>query len=560
MNLYEDEKWTKEYFNGNLSSLTTEEIIGNVDAKREWIENRHQEKLFININSYDAFTRKSTLFLFGRRGTGKTALIKMMCYEIDEKILKTYKYYSLIDSEQAYSDLSVQVSLSPLSQLDLKDLTIQLKTKWLWIIETAAMQQILTNNYDKIGTNNDLKAINSYLLAQGLLVEDVDCRKYEVIDPIKRLVESIVGEFAKISDKYFQVGTAIFKLSQIYFCSDFTTARKSLYNYLKNEKSFCVVIVDSIEPYEANDKNFKALTSALMEAALSLDNNSDYGVVCKAAFPSEIEPHMATLNISKSEPRSIFIRWGYGNLVSLLAKRYLNLIKENINDAEYKELDDPYIARNFLYEYLPRTMKTKVLDEFDTIANIIRHTQKKPRQVIYLVNTILTIAKNNGFSFKSIDEGTINDGIHARLDVPVKSTTDMYSLIYPKCLDITNAVLVDKNNIMSMSELDSFLKSAHNIAGKSVFPYEIKRMLFEIGAIGTVRKRMNYKENKQIVEVLYEYQIKNMLPYNEQSVIAVHPMFYTRLHIKVSNTEFIYPVPGEEVETTILKELNITLI
>ena len=144
MNLYEDEKWTKEYFNGNLSSLTTEEIIGNVDAKREWIENRHQEKLFININSYDAFTRKSTLFLFGRRGTGKTALIKMMCYEIDEKILKTYKYYSLIDSEQAYSDLSVQVSLSPLSQLDLKDLTIQLKTKWLWIIETAAMQQILT--------------------------------------------------------------------------------------------------------------------------------------------------------------------------------------------------------------------------------------------------------------------------------------------------------------------------------------------------------------------------------------------------------------------------------
>ena len=242
--------------------------------------------------------------------------------------------------------------------------------------------------------------------------------------------------------------------------------------------------------------------------------------------------------------------------VELHAKK----IKENINDAEYKELDDPYIARNFLYEYLPRTMKTKVLDEFDTIANIIRHTQKKPRQVIYLVNTILTIAKNNGFSFKSIDEGTINDGIHARLDVPVKSTTDMYSLIYQKCLDITNAVLVDKNNIMSMSELDSFLKSAHNIAGKSVFPYEIKRMLFEIGAIGTVRKRMNYKENKQIVEVLYEYQIKNMLPYNEQSVIAVHPMFYTRLHIKVSNTEFIYPVPGEEVETTILKELNITLI
>ena len=554
------ENWTQEFFNGNYSTLKSEEILGNIDARDEWGSNKRPEEVFIHTKSYEAFLSTSALFLFGRRGTGKTALIRMLCHEIEESKIKNYQYCSLIDSETSYSSLSVQVQHGPYSELDYKDLTIELKDKWLWVIETNAMQTVIKKNKDKISENKNLQSILSYLETEKLSPLSKKSNRRSS-NPMKKLSELIAEEFSKITDPRIQVGSAIFNLTQRCFSSDFVSARECLYDFLENSKSTCLVVIDSIEPYPAGSTVFKALTASLIEVALELHSDFDkYGILCKAAFPSEMEPHFKPLNAGKADPKSVFIRWGYGNLVSMLAKRYLKLITETHDAKEYKKYDDPYQARDYLYQFMPRFMTTKVLTKFDTLANIIRHTQKKPRQILYLMNTILTLAKSKNIRYEQLDEETINAGIHARLDMPVRSVTDMYSHIYPDCLKIINSILVDKKNIMSMAELDKYLYSAQNVVDGRLANFEIKRLLFEVGVIGTIRKRSNFEDNKQILETLYEYQIKGILPYNESSVVAIHPMFYANLQTKVLLNEFLYPVPGEDVESAIIAEMGINLV
>ena len=554
------DEWTQEYFNGNYSNLKSDEILGNVDARDEWGSNKKPEEVFIHIKSYKSFIKKSTLFLYGRRGTGKTALIRMLCYEIEENKIKDYQYCSLIDSETSYSNLSVQIQLGPYIKLEFKDLIIELKNKWLWVIETSAMQTIIKKHHKLIDKNNDLKAIISFLESESISPLSKR-RKNDVLNPMKRLSEIIAEEFGKISDDKIQIGVALYKLTRRCFSSDYRTAQRSLYNFLIKNKETCLVIIDSIEPYSSDNVVFKALTASLIETSLDLHaENNNYGVLCKTAFPAEMEPHIKPLNPGKADPKSVFIRWGYADLVSMLAKRYLKLTTKTHNKKEYEKYEDPLKARQYLYQFMPSQMRTKVINDFDTLANIIRHTQKKPRQILYLMNTILTLAKSKNISFSELDEETISSGIHARLDMPVKSVTDMYSHIYPECLKIIYSILVDKENIMSMAELDQYLPSASNVVGGRLANYEVKRLLFEVGVLGTVRRKSNFEKNKQILESLFEYQVKGLLPYNERSRIAVHPMFYTNLQTKVSLNQFIYPVPGEETETEVLKELGINLL
>lgn len=550
----------QEYFSGKYTTLKSNEILGSVDARDEWTENKKPEEVFIHIKSYKAFIEKSTLFLFGRRGTGKTSIIRMLCYEIEENKLKDYHYCSLIDSEKAYSDLSIQIQFGPYLELEFKDLANELKDKWLWIIEVSAMQTIIKKDQISINENNDLMAIQSFLESENISPL-TKRRKKDVLNPMKKLSELIAIEFSKISNPKIQLGAAIYNLTSRCFTADYATACRALYNYLEQKAATCLVIIDSIEPYSSDSIVFKALTTSLIETSLDLySDNNKHSVICKVAFPSEMEPHIKPLNISKTDPKTVFIRWGYGNLVSMLAKRYLKLTTKTHDKNKYNKYDNPYEARKYLYQFMPEQMKTKVIDRFDTLSNIIRHTQKEPRQVLYLMNTILTLAKNNKISFERLDEKTISTGIHARLDMPVRSVTDMYSHIYPECLKIITSILVDKKNIMSMAELDKYLPSASNVVIGRLANYEVKRLLFEVGVIGTIKTKSNIEYNKQIIESLFEYQVKGILPYNESSQIVIHPMFYNSLQTKVSLNNFIYPVPGEDVEKEVLKELGIKII
>src|SRR5215207_3218009 len=58
-------------------------IFGEEDAAIEWEHNLKPEQIFAPIASYEEFASRGALFLFGRRGTGKTALLHMLTHHIN---------------------------------------------------------------------------------------------------------------------------------------------------------------------------------------------------------------------------------------------------------------------------------------------------------------------------------------------------------------------------------------------------------------------------------------------------------------------------------------------
>lgn len=555
-----EEHWYQEYPNLTCTEIDPSHYIGEVDARDEWGGGKNPEGIFLHINSYKKLKEKSSLFLYGRRGTGKTALIRMLDHEINDKRLSRYQYSKLLDNEKSYADLSIQVHGSPMINLDYKDLTIKLKENWQWLIEVSAMQVIIENKNSRISDYPLLDNAYKYLKFENLLpdCDDANCRNK--ISPFSRMAKIIAEEIRKIDNIHLKFGSALYAITERFLSKDFEKARASLYKYLKETNSTCLVMIDSIEPYEATNKIFKVLTASLMEVALDLySENSKNGVLCKIAFPSEMEPHLKPLNVGKTEARSLYIRWSYDALICLIALRFMKLVNHNGPRKNYDKLEISKEAKDFLYKYLPKNMPTKSTNKFDTMANILRHTQKKPRQAISLMNTILTLAVKRKETFDAISTETIHDGIHCRLDVLVKSVTQMYDNIYPSCYSIITSALLNKENHMNMPELDKCLRSSLNIRRKEYNNYEIKRMLFEVGVIGVQQRTGHMPDGKDVYEVSYEYQVKNILPFNERSHLVIHPMFYTVLQTRVDKRVLMYPVPGEDLEIKILLDQGINL-
>src|SRR6185503_8772440 len=80
---------------------------------------------------------------------------------------------------------------------------------------------------------------------------------------------------------------------------------------------------------------------------------------------------------------------------------------------------------------------------FDTLAYIIRHTQRTPRQVITLMNGILTYAKSNGWTVGTAmtDKQVIIKGIHRYLGHLVNDSIDMHRSMYDRLDQIVQGTL-----------------------------------------------------------------------------------------------------------------------
>ena len=57
-------------------------IVGEEDANTEWKQRNKPHVVFARIESFGDLQKEDTLFLFGRRGTGKTALFRMYHHQI----------------------------------------------------------------------------------------------------------------------------------------------------------------------------------------------------------------------------------------------------------------------------------------------------------------------------------------------------------------------------------------------------------------------------------------------------------------------------------------------
>ena len=299
--------------------MKIENLFGEVDATTEWQNPSLSASEFYDSQSYNDFTQNDVLFVFGGRGTGKTAFLKMMNYDVCNEKYKKILSSRIIDKQKSYSSLTSGLRGSPLSEYPINELVPVLTDKWKWVIIVGAMSSV----YEHIKKppekySDDVKLLGSYLKDQGLIDGE-----NSLWDPIDKVVRVLTDNFQAIDYEPTKVGLAIAKTFQRLKNPDYDKALRSFTSILRKEKKYALVLIDSMEVYNLEDKIGSSAISALISAALDLYNTlNTQRILVKIAFQSEIYNQISQLNPGKSNVRELIILWHYKDIVCLLAKRF----------------------------------------------------------------------------------------------------------------------------------------------------------------------------------------------------------------------------------------------
>ncbi len=546
--------WVKQKPEMIRHYLMPKTFLGEEDAKNEWINNGEPHKLFLHTEGYINFKLNQVLFLFGRRGTGKTAMMQMLRYEIRNRKTKEYTYVWLVDQEDAYHDLAIQIRMSPLSQLPPNELVHLLKKKWSWVITTSAMCSVVIQ--EEQTDNENLRIIKDYLKSQNLI------QRLGVTGPLNVVSDILSEELISVDCAPFKIAAAIARVTKRLLSTQYYNAKKSLSEFLSENSRSCLVMIDSIEKYNLSDKISDSVASALIDSSLEfyVKRKTDR-IYPKIAFPSEVFPHLSPSNQEKMEGKILFILWTYKDLVSLLAKRYYKLLL-GIKEVDiYEELVQYEHAISFLYRFMPSKIKTDSGILFDTIAYIMRHTHKKPRQAILLLNIILTLSEKKNLEKTQLTEECIKEGVHSRLDILVNGAMHIYDQIYPKAVQLIRRTLIGARSCFTYPELDIMFKESISLRVEANLSKDNVRELFtQSSVVGLLdRKGKINGISKTIIEGLFDYQIKGTIQLSNDSICVIHPMFYQELQIEVDMDSLVYPKPAEDVEKEVLEKHGILL-
>ena len=534
--------------------VSPDNLVGEEDASVEWEEPESSAELFINTETYNDFKKENCLYLFGRRGTGKTAFIKKLNYEIKNGENQIYCASWIIDQEDAYIELATQLRGSPFISHPSNEIINFLIKKWIWVIQVSAMLSVVTTFGNNSSRLDELKLIKKYLEEQNLL----QSRTGSVA--VSRLCDILINCLLDIDYAPAKIGAAIAKMSRELKNIEFENALFATSKILKRENKKSLIFIDSIEQYDLNDSINECIVISLVEAVRRCHKiRNKTNILAKAAFPSEIYSQIRVLNPGKVEGKNLFILWRYKDLVCLMAKRFYRYLYDEKSADRIADFSNYNIAKAFIYEHLSPTVNAVQGLEFDTLAYIIRHTQKKPRQAITILNIILTCAQNSPIDVRNIPSEFIPIGVHARLDILIKETLSVYEQVYNNCEKIVSAILTKAPCSFHVFELDKLLKEISSLRAESCLSNEeVKRMLIECGVVGTERTVHTFN-GKSVVEGLFEYQIKGVLSLSNRTNLVVHPMCYEHCQINLNHDRFVYPMPYENEEILMLKEIGIQI-
>lgn len=352
------------------SHVYTESILGEEDAKTEWANIDRAVDVFLHTDSYNTFTRRDMLFLFGRRGTGKTSILKMFHHEVRKKINRDFNYSWLIENDDSYRQLTMYVRGSELADFPEDELVFILRKKWLWIFKVSAMQAIIYENKE---TDDDLKEIKNFLFQQQLIDSDDN----PISNGLSKLVDKVGAELEKLNTQGGRIATTIINIIKYLEDTTFKDACKATGRYLKSKNCSTVILLDSIDRYGIKDNISRASVTGLVEAINEIYTNSENSrVLVKVALPSELYPHMSIMNQEKTARKLVFILCRHKDLVSFIAKRYCKFVSLISDNEVLDELDTYEEAESYLQKYFPKEITTSHGIRSDTLVYIIRHTQK----------------------------------------------------------------------------------------------------------------------------------------------------------------------------------------
>lgn len=540
--------------------------LGESMGEYEWSASTYEaNKKFVDVEAYENFKESYSLILVGRTGTGKTSLLKKLEYEVNQGEVHGYSDVLFVKFGNFITQISNFCQIDGTKRT--YDEIIDNVEKFIML---SVMKHIAFNSL-RIYRGDDIKVIKKYL-SQAEVTETSDFG-----DVLKMYVEKIHSEgLSDILSVASLFSTIIGKL----FNADYYKAAEAV-KRIFSDKDKILVLIDTMEEYKFSDTNCIVSIKSLMRYTFECYSTNKF-ISIKMALPSELYSFLRESIPAKQMGNTVFIEWKYRDLIKLIAMRCYFLFTESnwkekfkcpVNEKYYQKISKDYTsAKEFLYSFIPDRCNATINLSFDTLSYIVRHTQKKPRQLMMVFQSILhKIVTQSDMLYYFNNSTELKTQIHLVQDNLISDSLNMYAETYPRIVEICSHILSQRGYIIPDSELTDYIKKSdlNDLMGDSLNADVIKSILIQSGLIGTynednirfVPKYNSWFRNPNVIKIipaLYEYQIKGRLAHNEKSEYVVHPICYENYNMFIDYNCLVYPESYDNTDETFcyLSSLN----
>lgn len=315
-----------------------------------------------------------------------------------------------------------------------------------------------------------------------------------------------------------------------------------------------IIAFDTLENYSISDDYMMFAVSSLIQFASNF--NPEYsrnGIYIKVFMMDEVFPELQAkyiLNPLKSIKNELYLHWRPKDLMRMICWRLSNYWENTgrkPSELKYSsEIDwDDYgdVLENYWIPHFGKNLKNGCEIEEETFPYLLRHTQLRPRQLIYLCNSIAerAVMSNN---FPKFSERDLIDGIKS---VEVKLAAEVlnaYESVYPEASKIVNS-LSGMPPIFTGKDLDLRAKQTSSYWRRGDYSLDAFRQLVaKIGIVGKVRQKSS---TSNIVEADFEYSRTDNLTLLTNDECVIHPMFYRKLDVNLKDRNIcVYPFPDKK--------------
>uniref|UniRef100_UPI0035CB82CE P-loop ATPase, Sll1717 family n=1 Tax=uncultured Sphingomonas sp. TaxID=158754 RepID=UPI0035CB82CE len=318
-------------------------------------------------------------------------------------------------------------------------------------------------------------------------------------------------------------------------------------------KAEILVLMDTMEDYRLEQDVANDALGGLVRY-LGVHAPTEQLIDVRFCLPAELYEtfRRASSNSAKDFGTQAVLHWSAGELWRIAAHR-LALYLEVHDPATFDLLDadnasnDRAGAIAFFLKLLPNTIECETHVE-QSLTHIARHTQLLPRDLIHILNRIVSRAIMPGTgALGEITPKMVVDGVGEAEPIIADGIRSAFFYRYPHFNEICAAAIPELRRRFADGDLHTVfnqsvkgvLKRIGDAGGDAEMSYhDFKRMLIETGVLG---KQID--ETEMFWECQFEYTVPGEMVVSTQDMLCVHPLFNAVFPSAVNgkSPKLIYP-------------------
>lgn len=442
--------------------------------------------------------RRKPSFIVGRRGAGKTALMRMPMLD-PSNLLVEFKSADLF----AHVLNCVEVIEAGGGRLFVK----QVGDIWEGVVWSGLCLATLRTTTAPDETRADLFTLQRYVASLG--------------DAAKMSVDDIGAAYCADRARHpASTAGAAARLNE---------AKEACRRIIEHRNLNAVVLIDSMEDLHTEldvlARPLAGLFGLIGRADRSAVPECDY----RLCYPSELWMKLSDFaaNPLKDAENHITLHWNAKELIRIAGNR-LAIYLAMKNPAQLKALfgNRSYNQRSFddaravLLGVLPASVVNRLGVEENTLAYIMRHTQLVPRHLLRILNGVMSRNRESGGDPTSVTPAVVLEGVRQVEELLVAEIFSAYSAVHPAAREACRRAVPE----LPIAFADGDLHRTFNRSGiaktTGLEYFEFKEMLVEIGALGRVIDR-----TERYVQAEFDYTVPNPMFPGRDDDLCLHPLF-----------------------------------